>query len=124
MAIPGLTNGFGTIILGLIMATCDLFAMSFMKTTTDITQAFSISRWVRLLIFPMIVYAVQPVLFFMGLHNGASMTVLNLTWDIMSDLLVTATGVFWFKEALSTFKLWGVVFGLTAVLLFVLDGGN
>ena len=120
----GLNNGLGTIVLGLIMATFDLFAMSFMKTTADITQAFSIGRWIRLLIFPILVYAAQPILFFLGLHNGASMTVLNLTWDIMSDLLVTAAGVLWFKESLSTFKLWGVVFGLTAVLLFVLDGGN
>ena len=116
----GLNNGVGTIVLGTLMAVFDLLAMTFMKVNSS-QNILGVSQWFKTLGFPSFIYALQPILFFFGLQNGATMTVLNLTWDIMSDLIVTATGVFWFKESLSVMKLWGVLFGLTAVLLFVLD---
>ncbi len=64
---------------------------------------------------PTLLYAFQPLIFYFGLSH-TSMTVLNLLWDVLSDVLVTASGLFYFKEKMSMKKYIGITFGLLAVL--------
>ncbi len=50
------------------------------------------------------------------------MTALNLMWDVMSDILVTASGLFYFKEKLSYKKYIGLSFAFVAI--FLLSGDD
>jgi drug/metabolite transporter (DMT)-like permease len=71
--------------------------------------------------FPTLVYAVQPWIFYSALSH-TSMTVMNLLWDVLSDIFVTASGLFYFKEKLSFKKHLGVLFAMMAV--FLLGSGD
>ena len=66
-------------------------------------------------------YALQPWIFLNGL-NYTSMTVLNLSWDLFSDILVTFSGLFYFRETLTQYKLFGVLFAILSIILFAVDG--
>lgn len=106
-----------SILLALLLATFDLFNMSMMKNIT-IGQSPKIFMW-----FVTLLYAVQPWIFFNGLAF-TSMTVLNLSWDLISDILVTLSGVLYFRESLTEYKLVGVLFALVAITLFAFDGSS
>ncbi len=81
------------------------------------TGQISNQAWIGL---PTILYAFQPFIFLFGLKH-TSMTVLNLLWDILSDIMVTASGIFYFKEKLSMKKYIGIAFGLLAVMFLTGD---
>jgi multidrug transporter EmrE-like cation transporter len=70
-----------------------------------------------------VLYMIQPWIFLKGL-NFTSMTVLNLSWDLLSDILVTVSGLLYFRESLTEYKLIGVLFALLAITLFALDGAS
>ena len=70
--------------------------------------------------FPILIYAMQPIIFYLGIAH-TSMTVMNLLWDVLSDILVTASGLFFFKEKLSHTKMIGVMFAMMAVFLLGVD---
>ena len=98
------------IVYGTYMATVDVFMLSLLK-------AISLGWLSKTMIFlPTLIYAMQPWVFLASLKYE-SMTVMNLLWDVMSDLLVTFTGIYFFKETISTTKMMGIGFGLIAVFL-------
>jgi multidrug transporter EmrE-like cation transporter len=41
---------------------------------------------------------------------------MNLMWDVLSDVLVTGTGVFLFKEKIGRTKMIGIGFAILAVI--------
>jgi multidrug transporter EmrE-like cation transporter len=49
------------------------------------------------------------------------MTVMNLMHDIMSDVIVTTSGLFYFKEKISSIKMVGIAFAFTAIVLLSYD---
>ncbi len=106
-----------SILIGLLLATFDLFNMGMMKNIV-IGQSPKMFMWLITLL-----YAVQPWIFFNGL-TFTSMTVLNLSWDLLSDILVTLSGVLYFRESLTEYKLVGVLFALVAITLFAFDGSS
>jgi multidrug transporter EmrE-like cation transporter len=46
-----------------------------------------------------------------------TLTVMNLLWDMTSDVLVTAVGLLYFEETLSPRKMLGVVLSFIAMCL-------
>jgi multidrug transporter EmrE-like cation transporter len=52
------------------------------------------------------------------------MTVLNIVWNLMSIILVTCLGLFYFKEKISNVKTIALVLGLFSLFLFSLDETN
>jgi multidrug transporter EmrE-like cation transporter len=103
------------LIVGSILALTDASMMSIMKNISMGILPYSY------LTIVCIVYSLQPLLFMFGLNN-TSMTVLNLSWDLMSDILVTMVGLFYFREHLSNKKAIGVLFAVLAIVLFSIDG--
>ncbi len=71
----------------------------------------------------MLIYSLQPVLFLQSLKYE-TMTVMNILWDVISDLLVTAIGLFYFKEKISTLKMVGLCFAFVAIILLSYDSMN
>jgi multidrug transporter EmrE-like cation transporter len=103
-------NGYEPLMYGSYMATIDVFMLSIIKA---ISQGI-LSKSTMLL--PSAVYAMQPWLFLTSLKYE-SMTVMNLMWDVLSDIFVTLTGIFYFKEKVSSIKLIGVFLAILSVVL-------
>jgi drug/metabolite transporter (DMT)-like permease len=100
------------------MATIDALILSGLK-------AYSIGwiQWRGILLVSMLVYAFQPLLFLQSLqYNG--LTVMNLLWDVMSDVVVTIIGLFYFKEKLTKFKKMGVMLSLVSIILLTWKDGD
>jgi multidrug transporter EmrE-like cation transporter len=94
---------------GLFMATIDVFMLGILKLIS--TGSIKNMWWMTL---PTVVYAFQPWIFLHSLRVE-SMIVMNLLWDLISDVLVTANGLLYFKEKLSNTKALGVAFSLLGI---------
>jgi drug/metabolite transporter (DMT)-like permease len=77
----------------------------------------------HLLILPVIIYAFQPILFYMSL-NYSTLTSMNILWDLMSDVIVTIIGLLYLKEKLHYTSKWGLIFAFIAIILFARDNGK
>jgi len=82
------------IAFGTVMDLMDIFMMGALKMVSTKTLPYSVG-------FPAatVVYAFQPFLFLKALTH-ADMTVVNLIWNLMSDIIVTLSGVFIFGESI------------------------
>jgi multidrug transporter EmrE-like cation transporter len=99
------------ILFGLAMASLDGVILSMLKAI-NLGWLQSL-RWMAV---PTLVYAVQPWIFLQSLKLE-SLTVMNLLWDVMSDVIVTLIGLFYFGETLTMSKKLGVVLSLVSVFL-------
>ena len=101
---------FSPLVYGTYMATIDVVMLSMLKAMK--------LGWININLFfiPTIVYAIQPFIFFKAL-DVETMTIMNLLWDVISDLLVTVTGLFVFKEQIGPKKMLGVVASFVAITL-------
>ena len=75
------------------------------------------------LIIPMIVYSLQPVLFYLSMEYE-TLTVMNLLWDVISDVVITMIGLFVFKETIGPYKKAGVIFSFISIILMSLNDGT
>ena len=106
------------IAFGTIMATIDLFMLGLLKVISK-----NESRLLRYMIFPTIIYALQPWIFLQSLRFE-SLTVMNLMWDLISDVLVTILGLVYFKEQIGPYKKLGVALSLVSIFLMSLSDGE
>jgi multidrug transporter EmrE-like cation transporter len=97
------------------MAFIDTFVLSGLKKYSTGEQAYGIA-----VPLGMLVYSLQPLIFLQSLKYE-SMTVMNILWDIMSDLYVTFIGLFYFKERLTTLKMLGLSFAFISIVLLSYD---
>lgn len=102
------------IIFAVILAMFDTLTLAWMKEFTVGTVNWTIIP------FGMLLYSLQPLIFLQSLKHE-SMTVMNILWDIISDFFVTATGLIYFKERLSTMKMVGLSFAGIAIILLSYD---
>jgi hypothetical protein len=72
------------------------------------------------LVLPMLMYSCQIPLFALGLR-ATSMTVLNITWNLFSNIIVTLMGVFYFKEQINGLKTVAIIMAFSSLFLFSLD---
>lgn len=101
---------------GLVMATVDVFMLSIIKKVN------LNSKLIKWMIFPTIIYAIQPWIFLKSLEYE-SLIIMNLLWDLISDVLVTLTGLIIFKESIGPYKLIGVVLSFISITLMSLEDG-
>jgi hypothetical protein len=104
-----------SLVIGTALGFVDLFNMSIMK---NISLGWLGIKWMTI---PTAIYVLEPWLFYFGLANKATMTVLNLTWDLTSDILVTLIALFYFKEHVSYIKLSAIFFAFCSISLFAYD---
>jgi multidrug transporter EmrE-like cation transporter len=88
-------------------------------------RAFSegLIKWRGIVPIAMLFYSLQPVIFLKSLSHN-SLTVMNLLWDVMSDISVSIIGLFYFKEKLTRFKKLGVFFSLISIILLTYKDGD
>jgi multidrug transporter EmrE-like cation transporter len=100
------------LLLGGSMAAIDVLVLSLVKSI-----GIGSIKNILWMIIPTIIYSIQPWIFLKSLQFE-SLTVMNLLWDMMSDVLVTLVGLFIFKEQLTIRKLCGV--GLSFISIYLL----
>ena len=105
------------LLYGLLMATIDAFMLSFIKAfNLGWIKDYGWFKGARLMLLPTVVYALQPWIFLEAM-KFETLTVMNLLWDMTSDVLVTAVGLLYFEETLSPRKMLGVVLSFIAMCL-------
>lgn len=102
------------ILFATLMASIDSLVLSYLKKYT-----LGIASWISIPI-GMIVYSLQPLIFLHSLRFE-SMTVMNILWDLISDVIVSITGVFYFKERISPIKQLALGCAFIAIVLFAYD---
>jgi multidrug transporter EmrE-like cation transporter len=102
--------GFAPIAYGSAMAFNDVVSLGLLKAIH--------LEWLSsyYFIFPLILYTAQPFLFFSSL-SVESMAVMNMMWDLLSDVLVTLSGVYIFNEKISYSKSLGIFLAMVSMYL-------
>lgn len=103
---------------GAVMASIDVFMLGIIKSVSK-----DAPRFIRWMILPTIIYALQPWIFLSSLRFE-SLIVMNLMWDLMSDILVTATGLLYFKEKIGPYKTLGVILSFVSIVLMAMEDGK
>ena len=98
--------------MGTMMALVDVVMMSSAKMVSQGTLSSSVGTP-----FAFLIYTLQPLIFMKSL-NYEGMVITNLTWDLMSDILVTLQGILIFGETLSPLRWIGVIFAAIALVIF------
>jgi multidrug transporter EmrE-like cation transporter len=103
---------------GIVMAVIDMIMMSLVKQTSlkKLAAGFGLP-------IAAAVYALEPFVFFKSLKYE-SMTVMNLIWDLTSDILVTLMGIFWFQEQVKGLRILAMGFAFLSIGLFAYTGDN
>ena len=80
--------------------------------------------WNKLyMVIPFLCYAFSPFLFLKAL-SGESLTIMNLVWDLSSDVTVTLIGLFAFGEKIPIVKFSGLLLSLVSLFLMTYEGNG
>jgi len=96
---------------GLILAFNDVISMGITK---NISLGILAQNW---LYVACVLYGIQMYIFYQGIQI-TSMSVLNLTWNLFSNIVITIMGLYYFKENVSHLETWGIIFAIFALFLF------
>jgi drug/metabolite transporter (DMT)-like permease len=103
-----------TLQYGLTFGAIDSIALPIIKGVSN--------GWNWWLIFiPVILYGASPFLFLKALEKE-TLTIMNLVWDMTSDLAVTLIGLLFFSEKLPPLKLLGVALSFVSLFLMTYEG--
>ena len=103
------------LLFGGLLALIDALALPILKGVK--TEGWP--RW--LLGIPIGLYALNPVIFFNAL-GSETLTIMNLIWDLMSDISVTLIGILFFKEVIPTTKRVGIALSFVSLILMSYEG--
>jgi len=103
---------FLPIFLGTLMSLVDVAMMSAAKMVNEGTLSSNVG-----VPFAILVYTLEPLIFMKAL-NYEGLVIANLTWDLVSDIIVTLQGIFVFGEKLPLLRWVGVGFAAVALGLF------
>jgi multidrug transporter EmrE-like cation transporter len=70
---------------------------------------------------PVILYCLQIFIFYYGLHK-TPMSILNITWNLISNVLVTIIGIYYFGEKINNLKAIALGFAFVSIILFGIEG--
>jgi multidrug transporter EmrE-like cation transporter len=101
-----------------LMAFIDTFVLALFK-------GYSLGqiKWNAVVPFGMLLYSLHPFIFLQSLKYE-SMTVMNLLFDVISDVTVTTVGLLFFKEAISNMKKVGLMLAFIGIVLMSWDSIN
>jgi len=71
--------------------------------------------------YTLILYSLQILVFYYGLHK-TSMAVLNITCNLISNVLVTIVGIYFFNEKINNLKTIALGFAFVSIVLFAVEG--
>lgn len=100
------------VLFGLAMAFVDALVLGALRAKHEHPE--KLKNWILFIAF--VVYGLQSMVFYKSLDH-ASLVVMNMLWDVSSDILVSLLGFFVFKEVLSQSQLVGVLLGIASIYL-------
>ena len=103
-----------TLLFGVIFGLLDAVGLPVVKA---VSSNLISAKW---MIIPFLLYASSPFIFLRGLA-GETLTILNLVWDLTSDLTITIIGLFFFGESIGYTKALGVCFSFIALFLMTYE---
>ena len=106
-------SNYNSLIFGTLLAINDVTSFSLVK------KSF-IENNTNYLVLSFFLYSLQILIFYSGIHK-TTMTELNLSWDLISDVLVTIIGIYYFKENINNMKSIAIGFAFLAIVLFQID---
>jgi hypothetical protein len=104
-----------TLLFGLVFGILDALCLPIVKSVSIGTLAPA------MMLIPAILYGASPFIFLKGLE-GETLTILNLVWDLTSDVVVTLIGLFVFAEQISSIKKIGVLLSFVSLFLMTYEG--
>lgn len=96
----------------LLLSIFDVFVMTVLKYIH--TGVLPLTVWT--MAFPVILYGATPLIFLYALRFEG-VAVMNVMWDVVSSILVTALGIYLFKEDISERKKIGIFVSILAIFL-------
>ncbi len=105
-----------TLAFGAAFATLDSISLPIIK---GISQGWN----PMYILVPMVLYGLSPLIFLKALEKE-TLTIMNLTWDLSSDVFVTLIGLFFFAEKLPPLKMLGVCLSFVSLFLMSYDGNS
>lgn len=107
---------YTTLLFGLLFGLIDAVALPIVKNVSI--------GWKPLwMIIPVFLYSMNPFIFLKAL-SSESLVIMNLVWDISSDVIVTLIGLFMFKETIPRTKMIGVAFSFISLFLMTYEGNG
>jgi multidrug transporter EmrE-like cation transporter len=103
-----------TLAFGLGLAANDIFMMPFVK---HIVNGWPFS-WI---VIPMLAYSMNPIIFYFAM-KAESMAIMNMVWNLTSNVVVTLVGLFLFKEVITTTKAFGILLSFIALFFMTYEG--
>lgn len=113
-----LNNSFYGLIIGLVLAINDVISFGITKEVF-LGINFTSLYWLSI---PIILYGCQIVLFYYGLTQAVSMSVLNISWNLFSNIIVTLVGLYFFQEDIGSLKSIALLFAFCSISIFTIDG--
>lgn len=107
---------YTTLLFGLLFGLLDGFALPIIK-------GVSIGWKPLWMVVPIIIYAINPLIFLKALSTE-SLAIMNLVWDLSSDVIVTMIGIFGFGEHIPRTKLIGVILSFVSLFLMTYEGNG
>ena len=100
------------IVFGIVMALIDITMMGTLKLVDQGKLAYAIG-------FPIatLLYAFEPYVFLKAMSTS-NMVITNLIWNLASNILVTLSGVFFFRESIQTPKWLAIGMSLVSLAIF------
>jgi multidrug transporter EmrE-like cation transporter len=102
---------YTAILYGTAMALIDVGMIGLVKEISRSTV-----KYLGLMIIPTIAYAIQPWIFLSALRTE-TMTVMNLMWDLLSDVLVAIVGILYFGEKIGPVRMVGLTLAFISLCL-------
>ncbi len=100
------------VLFGVAMAFVDVFVLGALRAKHEHPE--KISRWVLPIAF--LVYGLQSMVFYKSL-DYSSLVVMNVIWDVSSDMLVSLAGFWVFREVLTRSQIAGILLGVVSIYL-------
>jgi|KBSMisStandDraft_5_1062788.scaffolds.fasta_scaffold848130_1 drug/metabolite transporter (DMT)-like permease len=100
-----------TLLYGVVLAIIDVFVLSLLKM-----RYLNIIKSDIILVIAFLIYGIQALIFYKSLSHS-TLVQMNLSWDLISDILVTFAGIYLFKESFSKRQKLGIVVALFALFL-------
>ena len=113
-----LNNSFYGLIIGLVLAINDVISFGITKEVF-LGINFTSLYWLGI---PIILYGCQIVLFYYGLTQAVSMSILNISWNLFSNIIVTLVGLYFFQEDIGSLKSIALLFAFFSISIFTIDG--
>jgi len=100
------------IVFGTVMALIDITMMGTLKLVDQGKLAYAVGLPVATLL-----YAFEPYVFLKAMTHS-NMVTTNLIWNLASNILVTLTGVFFFRESIKGLKWLAIALSLFSLAIF------